>query len=104
MNPEDRVTRLEKLVEKQLAEYELVGMYMNRLLDILGRYWPAQAQYRSEIKTKVDIFRGALEKLEKEWQEHYKHHSYTDKKTNKDSNYIYSSIKEESSGEKLHSD
>ena len=88
MNTEDRVTRLEKLVEKVLVEDELIGMYMNRLLDILGRYWPAQAQYRNEIKTKVDIFRGAFENLEKEWQEHYKHHSYTDKKTNKDTYII----------------
>ena len=104
MNLEDRLTRLEKLVEKVLAEDELIGMYMSRLMDILTRYWPAQARYRGEVKTTIDIYRGALEKLEREWQEHYKHHSNIDKKTNKDSNYIYSSIKEESSDEKLHSD
>ena len=99
-----KIVRLEKLVEKVLAEDELISMYMSRLLDILNRYWQKSGEYRSEIKTKVDIFRGALENLEKEWQEHYKHHSYTDKKTNKDSNYIYSSIKEEGTDEVLHSD
>jgi len=103
-----KIVRLEKLVEKVLAEDELIGMYMNQLLDIQDRYWSKNEDYRwqhrGEIKTKIDIFRGVLENLEKEWQEHFKHHSYTDKKTNKDSNYIYSSIKEDNPDEKLHSD
>ena len=99
-----KVIRLEKLVEKVLAEDELIGMYMSRLMDILIRYWPAQARNRGEVKTAIDIYRGALEKLEREWQEHYKHHSNIDKKTNKDSNYIYSSIKEDNPDEKLHTD
>ena len=104
MNIEDRVTRLEKLVEKDLAEEALIGMYMLRLLDLIDSVPPKMWKYQSDIKTKIDIFRGALENLEREWQEHYKHHSYTDKKTNKDSNYIYSSIKEEGTDEKLHTD
>lgn len=104
MTLEERMERLEKLVGKVLAEDELIGIHIERLMDILIEYWQKMGDYRYGIGTTISIYRGALERLEKEWQEHYKHHSYSDKKTKGrgGEEYIYSSIKTEDSGEKSH--
>ncbi len=76
-----KVMRLEKLVEKVLAEDELIGIYFSKLIDVLLRYWPKSAEYRRTIENEISIYRGEVENIDKQFQEHFQYH--TDKKTNK---------------------
>lgn len=77
-----KVIRLEKLVEKVLAEDELMGIYFSKLIDVLLRYWPKSAEYRRTIENEISIYRGEVENIDKQFQEHFQYHA--DKKTNKD--------------------
>ena len=74
-----KVMRLEKLAEKVLAEDELIGIYFSKLIDVLLRYWPKSAEYRRTIENEISIYRGEVENIDKQFQEHFQYH--TDKKS-----------------------
>ncbi len=72
MELEERIERLEKLWEQDHHTLEMSGILIQRLTDILIKYWGASGRHREAVLGDIRGIRNAVD-------EHFKSH-YFDKK------------------------
>jgi len=72
---EERIERLERLYEKIHHDYELLGVLIPRLTDILSRYWAASGKHRKSVGNDHATLLDYLKELDQDVQLHFKEHS-----------------------------